>query len=237
MTQVLEQALPETLAESDVVAAIQSVLAASPEPLTMPKIKVQLPVKFRGINLEEILQRQAAAQVLYQYPKYRSQQDRFWDRPMAMHLEALVQAVLGEGPLGGSELRRKLPAYAQSLLDESVERLIRENKLYRHPRYGRAGERLGLRPADPKDYLRGEFDELFGRMEQLGFSRMQIRERALEMLHDEEWESPRPPSRPRSPADIPETMYAEAAPIADSARMMAEPAMASARSLNEPSME
>ena len=81
------------------MAAIQNVLAASPEPLTLPKIKTQLPVRFRGLNLEEILQRQAAAQVLHRYPKYRSQQDRFWDRPMAVHLEALVQAVLGEGPL------------------------------------------------------------------------------------------------------------------------------------------
>jgi len=55
--------------------------------------------------LADTLQRQVAANVLHQYPKYRSQQDRFWDRPMEVHLTALFHEVLGEGPLGWAELR------------------------------------------------------------------------------------------------------------------------------------
>ena len=47
-------------------------------------------------NLEAVLHRQVAAQVLHQYPKYRSQQDRFWHQPMPIHLAALLRAALEE---------------------------------------------------------------------------------------------------------------------------------------------
>src|SRR5439155_413961 len=148
MTQAIEQNPPATASESDLVVAVQAVLEASAEPLTPSKIRSALPARFRGGNLEDVLQRQVAARVLHQYPKYRSNQERFWDRPMPVHLVALVRAALSEGPLGGSELRRKLPAYAQADLEALLEEQLQQGQIHRHPRQGRTGERYGLRQAD-----------------------------------------------------------------------------------------
>src|SRR6266852_162259 len=115
MTQTIDQKAAETSPEIDLVAATISVLAESSGPLTVSKIRAKLQAPFRSASLEELtdaLQRQVAASVLYQYPKYRSQQDRFWDRPMEAHLANLFRETLEEGPVGWTELRRKLPAYA-----------------------------------------------------------------------------------------------------------------------------
>ena len=115
MTQTTDQPTAEAPPQVDLATAIQRVLAESSEPLTLAKIRSHLPATYRAIALEElgeVLKRQAAANVLYEFPKYRSKQERYWDRPMAVHVTALVLEALGEGPLGASELRRKLPVYA-----------------------------------------------------------------------------------------------------------------------------
>ena len=94
MSEVMEQTTPHQPADTDLGTAIQRVLAASPEPLTLSKLRSKLPTQFRQLELEELsknLQRQAAAQVLYQFPKYRSPQDRYWDRPMPEHVAVLVR--------------------------------------------------------------------------------------------------------------------------------------------------
>src|SRR5207302_5942091 len=99
--------------------------------------RAALPVKFRSVGLEElaeVLHRQVAANVVYQYPKYRSQQDRFWDRPMPVHVEALVREALQEEPLGWSELRRKLPLYAQEPAGTILQEMVAMNRLHRYPR-------------------------------------------------------------------------------------------------------
>src|SRR5262249_14309755 len=76
---------------------------------------------------------------------------------------------------------------------------LAQKQLHRHPRVGgRSGERFGLHAPDAKEYLKTELAEVFGRLEQLGFNRPQIRAGALELLHDEEW-APEPP-QPRAPA-------------------------------------
>src|SRR5262249_49785658 len=79
MTQVMDPK-PTTASTDtdDLAAAVQRVLAASPEPLTVPKIRASLPAALRQGNVEDVLRRQVAANVLYQYPKYRSQHDRYW---------------------------------------------------------------------------------------------------------------------------------------------------------------
>jgi hypothetical protein len=119
---------------------------------------------------------------------------------MPVHVAYLLREALTEGPLGASELRRKLPAYAQPHLEVVLEEQIRQGQIHRHPRAGRTGERFGQRPADPKDYLRSELEEVFNRLEKLGFSRGQIRAGALELLHDEEWESPPKPAPAAAPS-------------------------------------
>ena len=193
MTQLMDTKPPDGTDTDSLAAAIQRVLAASPEPLTLPKIRAGLPAALRQANVEDVLRRQVSANVLHQYPKYRSQHDRYWDRPMPVHIVALIQTVLAEGPLGWSELRRKLPAYAQEKAEGIVNEQLSQKRLHRHPRSGtRGSERIGLRPPEARDYLGDELGAVFGRLERLGFTRDQIRQGALDLLRDEEW-APTPP--------------------------------------------
>ncbi|MBL8793184.1 MAG: hypothetical protein JNM56_04710 [Planctomycetia bacterium] len=189
MSEVMEPAAVATPTETvDLNAALLRVLQDSAEPLTVPKIRAQLPPALRSQNLEESLQRQVAATAVVQYPKYRSAQERYWDRPMPVHVAALLQSVLEEGALSAGELRRKLPAYAHELFEQVMQEEIANGKLYRHPKLGgRGGERIGVRPAEPKEYLRPELAAVFRKLEPLGFSTSSLRAAALEMLHDEEW--------------------------------------------------
>src|SRR5438105_1923212 len=133
MAEMVENPSVEAPSETDLVTAIRRVLEASTEPVTVPKIRAQLPARFRGGNLEDVLQRQVAAGVLYQYPKYRSAQDRFWDRPMNVHVVGLLGEALAERPLALSELRRKLPAYAQGQAESALQEQVARGHVFRHP--------------------------------------------------------------------------------------------------------
>ena len=126
--------------ETDLVTALQQVLQASEEPLTLSKIRAKLPTRLREVELDElatVLNRQVAAQVLYPFPKYRSQQDRYWDRPMPVHIAALLHESLIDGAMGWSDLRRRLPAYAQAQAEEVLHEQVAKGKLFRHPRFRR----------------------------------------------------------------------------------------------------
>jgi hypothetical protein len=200
MTQVIDQQSGQTTTPTDLIAEVRQVLAASPEPLTLSKIRAQLPAAHRNISLEDLaesLRRQVAANVVIPYPKYRSQQERYWDRPMRVHIAHLLRSTLAESPLAWSELRRRLPAYvlgqAEPLVQEVLQELLAQGQLHRHPRLGSRGkERFGVAPPQARDYLRDELAALFRRLEQLGFNQAQLRAGALELLHEEEWASPSP---------------------------------------------
>jgi hypothetical protein len=200
MNELIESTPATPTAALDLASSAQRVLAASDEPMTVSKIRARLPGALRGVELTElteVLERQVSANALYKYPKYRSQQDRYWDRGMTAHVAALLRAALEEGPLTASELRRKLPAYAQAPAPQVLDEQIAQGLLHRHPRAGtRGGERFGARPADPRDYLRDELPALFTRLASLGFGRPQIRAAALELLHEEEWDAE--PEAPRA---------------------------------------
>lgn len=200
MAEVIDQQEAGAPAATDLVAEVRRVLAASGEPLTLSKIRAGLPAPYRSLSLEDLaesLRRQVAANVVIPYPKYRSQQERFWDRPMRVHIANLLRNVLEERPLARSELWRKLPAYALGQADAVLQEELAQSRLFRHPRLGsRSKERYGANPPDPKDYLRDELRTLFDRMQQLGFSYPQLRAGALELLHEEEWASPRPAGSP-----------------------------------------
>jgi hypothetical protein len=208
MTEVIHQSAPTPPAQSssgpapDLATAVQRVLANSDEPLTVSKLRAKLPGGLRNTDpkdLTDVLERQVAAGALYKYPKYRSQQDRYWDRGMDAHVAHLMVVALEGGPLPWSELRRKLPAYAHERAQEVREQQVREGLLHRHPRAGtRGAERYGVRPPDPRDYLRQELPDLFTRLASLGFTRPQIRAAALELLHEEEWDVEPPPAPPSS---------------------------------------
>lgn len=210
MTQTLEQppTTPTAPPAVDLTAAIHQVLAASAEPLTPSKIRAALPAPFRSVSNEELseaLRRLVAANVVYQFPKYRSPQDRFWDRGMPTHIAALIRQVLAAGPLAWSELRRKLPGYAVPLAESVLVEQVTQGLLHRHPPAGkRGGDRYGVRPPEAKDYLRSELSAVFNRLQGLGFSVSQLRAGALELLHDEEWApEPPPPAEPAPAAETP----------------------------------
>src|SRR5437016_3639089 len=111
MAEATDRALQERQAgDDDLVSALERVLQASPHPLTPAKIRAMLPAAFRSISehaLMESLQRQVAAHIFCQYPKYRSSNDRFWDRPMAFHIADLLRAALEAELLPWSVLRRR----------------------------------------------------------------------------------------------------------------------------------
>lgn len=201
MSQVIDQESREAPAGQDLMAAVQRVLAASEEPLTISKIRAALPTSFRKMDLDELanlLRRQAAANVLYQYPPYRSAQDRFWDRPMPVHVAGLLRASLEEGPLAWPQLRRRLPDYAIVHAEVVLQEQVSQGKLHRHPPAGsRSGERYGAGPPDAREYLRRELPTLFRRLQEMGFSEQQLREAAMLVLLEEEWAEPEPPQPSR----------------------------------------
>jgi hypothetical protein len=201
MSQVIDQESREAPAGADLMAAVQRVLAASEEPLTISKIRAALPTSFRKMDLDELanlLRRQAAANVLHQYPPYRSAQDRFWDRPMPVHVAGLLRTSLEEGPLAWPQLRRRLPDYAIVHAEVVLQEQVGQGKLHRHPPAGsRSGERYGAGPPDAREYLRRELPTLFRRLQEMGFSDPQLREAAMLVLQEEEWGEPEPPQPSR----------------------------------------
>jgi hypothetical protein len=189
---------------TDIVEVIQQVLRASDEPLTPTRIHTALPPGPRIPSLEVVidaLERQVAAQVLVLFPRYRSRQNRYWDRPLRVHVEHLLRKNLRDGPMTRSVLRRRLPAYARILADSVLDGLIAQRRVYEHPTASRrTGPRLALHPADPRAHLRPELDALFSRLQRLGYRRGQLRDAALTILHEEAWdEPPREPVRAFGP--------------------------------------
>src|SRR5262245_15135954 len=194
MTPTVEAKSQERAAPADLTEAVHAVLATSDEPLTPAKIRAALPPSFRAASAEELtdcLNRQVAAQALVQYPRYRSPHERYWDRPMPVHVATLLRQLLSEEPVPLFEIRRKLPAYAASLAEEVLREQLGQGKLHRHPPVGKRGsERYGASPPDAKEYLRPELAVLFRKLEETGFAREQLRIGALELLHDEQWADP-----------------------------------------------
>ena len=150
MSQVVDHRPAESSAPpADLASAIQQVLRATEEPLTVAKIKAQLPPALRTLNVEETLQRQVGANVLHEFPKYRSPHARYWDRAMPQHIAVLLRQLLEEEPLAWSDLKRKLPAYAvERGADTVLQEQLAQGKLHRHPKVGsRGGERYGVAQA------------------------------------------------------------------------------------------
>ncbi|HWY86112.1 MAG TPA: hypothetical protein VNX28_05280 [Gemmataceae bacterium] len=176
---------------TDLLGRIRIILHNSEEPLTLAKIRAALPVPFRSLPLEDlahVLERHVAANVLVKYPRHRSLRERYWDRPMRVHLEQLLRRALGQGPLTWTKIRKRLPVYAKRLAESVLEELLAKGKLFRHPPAScRMGPRYGLEPPDPRPYLQTEFAALMNRCEQIGLARPLVRAALLDLLRAEEW--------------------------------------------------
>jgi hypothetical protein len=182
---------PALASHPDLVEALAGVLRDSPEPLTVKDIRAALGQLWRRLALDhltDVLHRQAAAQVFFVYPKYRSRHERFWDRPLRVHVELLLRGSLRAGPLPMVTLRQRLPGYAKSLADSVLEEQLAQGHMHRHPPgAGRKGARIGLEPPDARAYLRPELDRLFRRFQKLGFSKGELREALADLVRESEW--------------------------------------------------
>lgn len=178
-------------AQTDLVDAIRFVLKQSSEPLTGFQIRARLPRHFSRVPLDDLMEtltRQVAADVLVMCPKYRSSQDRYWDRCLREHAKKLLHAALRSGPLSWSDLRKRLPKYVRHLADSVLSEELAREKIFRHPPASqRMGPRYALRPAELRRYLSRELQELLSRFELHGFSPRETRETILELLREEEW--------------------------------------------------
>jgi hypothetical protein len=191
MAEVRRRAACLEESTTDLLGRIRQVLRNSDGPLTLTKVRAALPLPFRSLPLETLaqtVQRHVAANVLVRYPSYRSPGERYWDRPMAVHLEQLLCHALHGGPLTWSKLRKCLPAYARRLAESVLDEQLAKGKLFRHPpASSRMGPRYGLEPPDPRPYLQAEFAALMSRCDELGLARPLVRAALLDLLRAEGW--------------------------------------------------
>lgn len=194
MTRLADaQAAQEVWTDVDLVDAITRVLRQSPAPLTLARIRTGLPGRWQTTapgTLADVLQRQVAANVIYVFPRYRSQHERYWTRPYREHLEDLLRQALEDGPLTWNDIRRRLPEYARMQAEPVLEEMLAQARLFRHPPISsRAGARFGLAAPDPRIYVRPELDLMFGRMAKHGFTVEQLRLAAMDLLREDEFRS------------------------------------------------
>ena len=179
------------LNHADLVDAIRGVLQASGEPLTLPRILERLPEPYRDVRLEdltELLERQVRAHVLVGCPKYRSAQDRYWDRPLREHATVLLHEAIKEGPMSWTDLRKKLPKYLRHLAESALNEELAKGTIHRHPpATSRRGPRYAHQPADVRCYASKELHEMLARLEQCGFARADARDSLMQLLQEEEW--------------------------------------------------
>ena len=179
---------------ADLVDAVHSVLKQSDEPLTIPRIRERLPEEFRGIApevLADMLQRQVAANVLVMCPKYRSGQDRYWDRSLREHTKVVIRDTLRVGPASWSYLRKRLPKYLRHLAESVLNEELAKGSLHRHPPTTvRNGPRYALEPADVRTYIAKELSAMLQRLEQRGFPCSQTRMAIMQLLQEDEWAEP-----------------------------------------------
>ncbi len=188
----IELSAPQT----DLVDAVRGILKASIEPLTVMKIRERLPAPFDGIRneeLAEVLQRQVAANVLVMCPKYRSGQDRYWDRTLREHTKVLLRSSLEAGPMPWAELRKRFPKYLRHLAESVIDEELARGAIHRHPPLSsRAGFRFALDRPDVRAYAAKELDDALTRLVERGFTLCDVREAFMQLLHEQEWTHEKP---------------------------------------------
>jgi hypothetical protein len=177
--------------QTDLVDAVRDVLRSSTEPMTVARIRERLPAPFQALRIEELadaVRRQVAAQVLVMCPKYRSGQDRFWDRTLHQHAKVVLREALRSGPMAWADLRKKFPKYLRHLADTVLNEELARGTIFRHPTTSaRMGPRYGLEPADVRTYAAAALQALLSRLERCGFDHAESRAALLQLLQEAEW--------------------------------------------------
>ena len=182
---------------SDLVDAIREVLRQSEEPLTIPQLRERLCGPYRAIRIEEladVLGRQVAANVLVMCPKYRSSQNRYWDRTLREHAKVVLTGALESGPMSWTELRKKLPKYLRHLAESVLNEELARGAIFRHPpTSSRNGPRYASQPADVRSYVGNELQGMLARMHERGFARADVCEALMLILQENEWDDAEAP--------------------------------------------
>jgi hypothetical protein len=175
----------------DLVDAICGVLQSSDEPLTIPRIRERLPAPYeaiRTVELQDVLHRQVAANVLVMCPKYRSGQDRYWDRELRDHAMLLLHKSLEQGPISWSDLRKKFPKYLRHFAESVLNEELAKGTIHRHPPTSlRMGPRYAHQPPSVHCYAKKELHNMLARLVQCGFTRSDASETLMALLQEEEW--------------------------------------------------
>jgi hypothetical protein len=178
-------------APADLADAIREVLSASPEPLTLAKIRERLPAPYNDRKLQEVadvLQRQVAANVIVPCPKYRGSQDRYWDRPLREHAKITLRGALSNGALAWSDLRKKFPKYMRHLAESVLNEELAKGTIHRHPPASpRGGFRFALEPADLRPFALIQLEAALARLVERGFSLSDARAAFMHLLQESEW--------------------------------------------------
>ncbi|MFH0344528.1 MAG: hypothetical protein ACHBNF_20930, partial [Chromatiales bacterium] len=152
---------------SDIATAILSLLAASPDPLPMSKLKAglhkrhDLPVQ----ELEALVASHLGFGTVFRYAPLRGGGFRYWDRDRGHYLDTLIERELRAAALPIHTLRgrvaRRLGDASEMEVRERTEGLLRVGRLHELPRGPSSRSvRLSTRPPDPKAYLSGMVQRL-----------------------------------------------------------------------------
>ncbi|MGH8487372.1 MAG: hypothetical protein ACREXS_00465, partial [Gammaproteobacteria bacterium] len=145
---------------SDIAAAILSLLAASPDPLPVSKLKAGLrkPHDLPAEELVALVAGHLRLGTVFRYAPLRGEGFRYWDRDRGHYLDTLIERELRAAALPIHTLRsrvaRRLGDASETELRERIEGLLRVGRLHELPRApGSRSARLSARPPDPKAYL------------------------------------------------------------------------------------
>lgn len=166
---------------ADLDALLQKLLAQTPNPLSATRVRRSLPPGYRIPldRLQERLSVLARQGVLFEWP---TNPRRYASRPLEVFIrERIIEVLKRHRTLTAAEISKKLPTVAKPLLAKILEELIKERRVWKHPKIGRR-EPYGLAPPNPLDYLRPKLDKLVATFRKLGFSPKGIREAFQEYL-------------------------------------------------------
>ncbi|MFH0351812.1 MAG: hypothetical protein ACHBMF_07790 [Chromatiales bacterium] len=158
---------------SDIATAILSLLAASPDPLSVSKLKAglrkrhDLPVQ----ELEALVASHLGLGTVFRYAPLRGEGFRYWDRDRGHYLDTIIERELRGAALPIHTLRgrvaRRVRDVSEGELSVRVGGLLRVGRLHELPRApGSRSARLSARPPDPKAYLSGLIQRLVQAIEE-----------------------------------------------------------------------
>lgn len=168
---------------ADLDALLKKLVAQASDPLSATRVRRSLPPGYR-IPLDQLKQRLSALArqgLLFEWP---TRPRRYASCSLEAFIrERVIETLKRYRTLTTAETSKKLPAVAKPLVARILEGLLKEGRIWKHPKIGRR-EPYSLAPPDPLDYLRSTLDKLVATFRKVGFSPRAIREAFQQYLKD-----------------------------------------------------